>query len=88
MWCIWQERNSRSFKGSERTILEFKAFFLRSLLDLSFLSLPCFSFLNLFEHLLGLFFFLIKHMLNMGITIFEIGHWLNEQLVRMEQVLV
>ena len=27
MWCIWREWNSRSFKGCERSILEFKSFF-------------------------------------------------------------
>ena len=27
MWCIWWERNSRSFEGRERSILEFKSFF-------------------------------------------------------------
>ena len=26
MWCIWWERNSRSFEGRERSILEFKSF--------------------------------------------------------------
>ena len=27
MWCIWQERNSRSFEGCERTILDPKLMF-------------------------------------------------------------
>ena len=27
MWCIWRERNSRSFEDCERSILEFKSFF-------------------------------------------------------------
>ena len=28
IWCIWRERNSRSFEGRKRSILEFKSFFL------------------------------------------------------------
>jgi hypothetical protein len=27
MWCIWRERNDRSFEDSERTVAELKAFF-------------------------------------------------------------
>ena len=27
MWCIWRERNSRSFEDCEQSILEFKSFF-------------------------------------------------------------
>ena len=27
MWCIWWERNSRSFEGRERSIIEFKSAF-------------------------------------------------------------
>ena len=30
MWCIWRERNSRSFEGREWSILEFKSFLLSS----------------------------------------------------------
>ena len=52
MWCLWQEQNSRSFEGCERTILDFKAFFLCTLLDWSvaFHSPPCFSPLDMLEH--------------------------------------
>ena len=31
IWCIWRERNARSFKGCERSLLETKSFFLHSL---------------------------------------------------------
>ena len=33
MWCIWRERNSGSFKGRERSIIEFKSFFFFTLLE-------------------------------------------------------
>ena len=33
MWCIWRERNSRSFKGREWSIIEFKSFFFFTLLE-------------------------------------------------------
>jgi hypothetical protein len=31
MWCLWRERNARTFKDSERNILDLKLFFYRSL---------------------------------------------------------
>ena len=31
IWCIWRERNARSFEGCERSLLETKSFFLHSL---------------------------------------------------------
>ena len=34
-WCIWWERNSRSFEGKERTLLEVKDTVLRTLMDWS-----------------------------------------------------
>ncbi len=34
-WCIWWERNSRSFEGKERHWLELKWFILRTLMDWS-----------------------------------------------------
>uniref|UniRef100_A0A2N9IB72 Reverse transcriptase zinc-binding domain-containing protein n=1 Tax=Fagus sylvatica TaxID=28930 RepID=A0A2N9IB72_FAGSY len=34
-WCIWWERNSRSFEGKERNLLEVKGTVLRTLLDWS-----------------------------------------------------
>ena len=43
LWCIWQERNSRCFKGKERSISEFKSLLLHTLLEWSY------SF-NLFPH--------------------------------------
>ena len=33
MWCIWQERNNRSFEDSERTIADLKLFFFKTLSD-------------------------------------------------------
>ena len=46
MWCIWRERNARSFEGRERSILEFKSFFFLTLLEWC-LVLPAFSCLSL-----------------------------------------
>ena len=34
-WCIWWERNSRSFEGKERNLMEVKGTVLRTLLDWS-----------------------------------------------------
>jgi hypothetical protein len=34
-WCIWWERNSRSFEGKERHLLELKWLILRTLLEWS-----------------------------------------------------
>ena len=33
MWCLWRERNSRSFKDIERSIPNLKSFFFNTLLD-------------------------------------------------------
>ena len=33
MWCIWRERNARSFEGYERSLLEIKSFFLHILFE-------------------------------------------------------
>jgi hypothetical protein len=33
MWTIWRERNQRTFKGVEYSIVELKRFFLLSLYD-------------------------------------------------------
>ena len=52
MWCIWWERNSRSFEGRKRSILEFKSFFFFTLLEWCFV-LPffsCFSLPMLIDH--------------------------------------
>ena len=46
MWCIWRERNSRSFEGRERSIVEFKSFFFFTLLEWC-LVLPSFSCISL-----------------------------------------
>ena len=52
MWCIWQERNSRSFEDHERSILEFKSFFFSTLLKwcLVLPSFSCISLSRLLEH--------------------------------------
>jgi hypothetical protein len=31
MWCIWKERNDQSFEYCERTMVELKAFFFKTL---------------------------------------------------------
>ena len=33
LWCIWKERNSRCFEDIERSILDIKLLFFRTLLD-------------------------------------------------------
>ena len=33
MWCIWRERNSRSFEDTENSMPDLKLFFFRTLLD-------------------------------------------------------
>ena len=52
MWCIWRERNSRSFEDRERAILEFKSFFFSTLLEwcLVLPSFSCISLSRLLEH--------------------------------------
>ena len=34
-WCLWWERNTRSFEGTERSMLELKGIVLRTLMDWS-----------------------------------------------------
>ena len=45
IWCIWCERNARSFERCEHSTLEVKSFFLHILLDWSvvFCHLSCSS---------------------------------------------
>ena len=52
MWCIWRERNSRSFEDREQSILEFKSFFFATLLEwcLVLPSFSCISLSGLLEH--------------------------------------
>ena len=33
MWCIWREKNARSFEGCEQSSIKLKSFFLHSLMD-------------------------------------------------------
>ena len=50
-WCLWWERNARCFEDCERSILDIKSFFFRTLLDWS-IVLPfytCFSLSNLID---------------------------------------
>ena len=46
IWCIWHERNARSFEGCERSLLEIKSFFLHTLFEWSviFSHFSCSSF--------------------------------------------
>ena len=46
MWSPWQETNSRSFEGSEQSILELMSFFFYSLFDRT-LALQSFSYCSL-----------------------------------------
>ena len=45
MWCIWRERNAKSFGGCEHSTLEIKSFFLQTLLEWSVCGshFSCFS---------------------------------------------
>ena len=51
MWCVWRERNRRSFENCERSYVEIKYFFLRSLYDwvAGWGIHPCLSFLEFLE---------------------------------------
>ena len=33
MWCVWKERNARTFEGCEQTVAELKLLFLHMLFD-------------------------------------------------------
>ena len=33
LWCLWRERNSKCFEDNERSILDLKLFFFRTLMD-------------------------------------------------------
>jgi hypothetical protein len=50
MWCIWRERNERTFEDSERNILALKTMFFRTLFDWMSAS-GLFSFTSLVEFL-------------------------------------
>ena len=76
MWCIWRERNTRSFEGCEQSILEFKFFFFFTLLKLC-LVLPSFSCLSLpvlLDHcnLVSWCFCLFSHFLCPGLCFYLI----------------
>ena len=45
LWCIWHERNARSFEGCECSMLQIKSFFLHTFLDWSvvFCHISCSS---------------------------------------------
>jgi hypothetical protein len=30
LWCLWKERNDRSFEDRERTVVELKSFFFKT----------------------------------------------------------
>jgi hypothetical protein len=51
MWCIWRERNMRSFEGVEQTLLSLKNNFLKTLFEWAGVSgcLPCESFLDFLD---------------------------------------
>ena len=48
VWCLWCERNARTFEGSEKSIVDLKLSFLQSLFEWMTVS-GLFSFANLFE---------------------------------------
>ena len=52
LWCIWRERNDRTFEGCERNILDLKILLLRTLFDwMTATSLFSFSnFLEFFDY--------------------------------------
>ena len=51
-WYLWQERNARCFSDCERSTLDIKSFFFRTLLDWSLVlpSCSCLSLRNLIDH--------------------------------------
>jgi hypothetical protein len=51
MWCIWRERNMRSFEGVEHTLLSLKNTFLKTLFEwvCALGCLPCESFLEFLD---------------------------------------
>ena len=73
MWCFWRERNSRSFEGRERSIIELKSFFFFTLLEwcLVLPSFSCISLLVLLDHynLVSWCFCLFVHFLCTGLLI-------------------
>ena len=44
MWCIWKERNSRCFEDNERSMLDLKLLFFKTLLDWFSVEKPSFFF--------------------------------------------
>ena len=52
IWCIWHERNARSFEGCEHSLLEIKSFFLHTLFERSvvFSHFSCSSFSIFLDH--------------------------------------
>ena len=50
MWCLWRERNTRTFEGCEQSVVELKLQFYRSLFDWMS-AIEFFSFSNLLEFL-------------------------------------
>ena len=51
LWCIWRERNSRCFKGNERSTSDLKSLLLHTLLVWisSFNLFPCSNFLEMLD---------------------------------------
>ena len=47
-WCLWQEWNARYFEDCERSILDIKSFFFRTLLNWSVI-LPFYTCFSLFD---------------------------------------
>ena len=47
-WCIWRERNARNFDGCEKSVLDLKLLFLKSLFEWMNAS-GLLSFVNMFE---------------------------------------
>ena len=50
MWCIWRERNARSFEGCERILLDLKMLILKTLAEWVSVS-GCFPWSDLIEFL-------------------------------------
>jgi hypothetical protein len=56
MWCIWRERNNRSFEDSERIVAELKALFFHTLFQW-IIAYDCFHISSFHDFFLSLFFF-------------------------------
>jgi hypothetical protein len=68
LWCLWKERINKSFEDHERTMVEFKFFFFKTL----YLWTIRFAFPNLltFHDFVGFFFFFLFFQISVSLVYF------------------